>query len=236
MRTREAKTSKTDGKQKKQARPRGRRPRPTSKKKASTSAGGQKKTARSKRPKPKTTRTGSKNPAPIVPEALFPKLLAADGYAAGKGVFIARAERAASALRIHTVGMEQISSKPGRSRRHQSSAAVLEPVSIARILGGLAHADRIRLMIILEAGAQTHKTLADAVALKPGPLYHHLRALERAGLIHSKARNQYDLTADGEMALMIVSGLWALTRKGKRMAPWRRHRSRVNCADRRGKS
>ncbi len=231
MRTHATATSKMDRKKKKKARQGGRLSRSTGTKNTSASAGGAKKSARSKRPKskttPKTTRSGSKKPVPIGPESFFPKLRAGDGDA-GKGVFIALAERSETVLSIQTVAWEQ-------SPRKQACITSPASESIARILVGLAHTDRIRLLITLESGEQTHKSLAEAVSLKPGPFYHHLRTLERAGLVRTTARNRYSLTPTGEAALRITSGLWAITHENRRVAPWHRHRSRMKCAKNSGK-
>lgn len=160
------------------------------------------------------------------PELMFPGLTASGGQARG-GVFIALADRKPSVIEFRSVVLEQ--SRPEGLRRRSGPFVGIErdPEPAARMLSGLAHPDRIRLMIALEPGEQTHKALADAVRLRPGPLYHHLHALERAGLIQTAGRNRYELSETGASALMLATGLWIMTGASRRIGPWRRERSSV---------
>ena len=53
-------------------------------------------------------------------------------------------------------------------------------------------------------GAATHQALASAVQIKTGPLYFHLRHLERAGFMKIHARDRYEMTRAGRDFLVIV--------------------------------
>ena len=88
--------------------------------------------------------------------------------------------------------------------------AKAEPLRLARIFSGLAHPDRVRLAKEILAGARTHRDLSLATGLKTGPLYHHVRELERAGLLDSSIRNVHDLTDLGRIVLLVavVLGTW----------------------------
>jgi hypothetical protein len=62
----------------------------------------------------------------------------------------------------------------------------------------------------------THHLLCKAVGLKTGPLYHHLRALERAGVLTMATRNAYELTGKGRISLLVTNTLGAVF-SGNRM-------------------
>lgn len=87
------------------------------------------------------------------------------------------------------------------------------------MLTGLSHPDRIRVARAILAGACTHRELAKALGLKTGPLYHHLRELERAGLLVIAGRNRYDLTDFGRVCALATAVLGAWRGEGK--TPWR---------------
>lgn len=75
------------------------------------------------------------------------------------------------------------------------------------MLTGLAHADRIRIARAIMTGWNTHAGLRQQLGLKVGPLYHHLRELERAGLLAHMPRKGYALTSLGRDLLYVVCGL-----------------------------
>lgn len=79
-----------------------------------------------------------------------------------------------------------------------------EPGAVAKLLTGLAHIDRIRIVRAIATGSATHRDLSEAVGLKTGPLYHHLRALERAGVVCMSGRNAYELTDAGRIAAFLA--------------------------------
>lgn len=89
-------------------------------------------------------------------------------------------------------------------------------VGVARMVGGLAHADRLRIAQALACGAVSHHDLEQAIKLKTGPLYHHLRVLERAGVLQIRGRNEYVLSQAGRLLLLAVTVLAAqgTTRQG----------------------
>lgn len=70
-------------------------------------------------------------------------------------------------------------------------------------------------------GSNTHRLLKESLGLKTGPLYHHLRELQMAGLVDVASRNFYVLTEPGELALYIATGLGAGLAKA---AKWKRRR------------
>ena len=98
---------------------------------------------------------------------------------------------------------------------------VSDPAWLANVLRGLGHADRLAIMAELMCGPRTHQMLHEATGLKPGPLYHHIRELQRAGLIEAPKRNQYMPTSCGRTIFAIASGIErCLTNKLAR-GPWR---------------
>jgi DNA-binding HxlR family transcriptional regulator len=86
----------------------------------------------------------------------------------------------------------------------------------ARRHNGLGHADRVRIAQALAAGANSHHLLAQASGLKAGPLYHHLRELERAGLVLLRRRNVYALTEFGRafLAVNVMLSAYGVERGG----------------------
>ncbi|MCK6455452.1 MAG: winged helix-turn-helix domain-containing protein [Phycisphaerae bacterium] len=64
--------------------------------------------------------------------------------------------------------------------------------------------DRLRIGRAILTGARTHAELAARIGLAPGPLYHHLRTLERAGLVSASRRNHYELTPAGRTWLLLT--------------------------------
>jgi len=77
----------------------------------------------------------------------------------------------------------------------------------AALIDALAHAHRLRILIALLNGPRSHLELAKSLNLRPGPLYFHLRVLERAGLIDRPTRNAYARTRRGEKLLLGLIGL-----------------------------
>ncbi len=116
-----------------------------------------------------------------------------------------------------TLSVTSFAAKPGRRPRSRL-LDLADESRTAALLAGLAHPDRIRLARAMAIGACTHDALSMAVKLKTGPLYHHLRELERAGVSESVARNTYGLTAAGRLALIVSTGLGAGVSKRN---PWK---------------
>jgi hypothetical protein len=124
----------------------------------------------------------------------------------GVAVLLAVAQRWGANGEIRWARQEALFARPGL----RPKTVLLDranPDVLARVLSGLAHPDRIRLARAVLAGANTHHLLIEAVKIKTGPLYHHLRELERAGLLSMIARNAYMLTDFGRTALFVTAVL-----------------------------
>ncbi len=157
---------------------------------------------------------------------LFPRLDKPNGRF-GVGVLLAIGEGQGDRSEVRYCRLERFAARPGRRPR----AGVLdsaEPACVARLLTGLAHADRIRIARAVLTGADTHAALSESVGLKAGPLYHHLRELERAGILTRLPRNGYALTDIGRDLLLISSGLGTLSAAapGASRPQWRTSRRR----------
>lgn len=132
----------------------------------------------------------------------------------GVAVAIAVAEHDGTGDVVRWARMEQSAAKPGR----RPKAAFLDKAAaeaIARLFAGLAHPDRVRLARAILVGSNSHKQLSEAVGLKTGPLYHHVRELERAGLLSIVSRNLYALTDAGRIALFVGTVLGVHMQGGK---------------------
>jgi DNA-binding HxlR family transcriptional regulator len=122
----------------------------------------------------------------------------------GVGVFIAVAEAWGNGPQVRAVRRESFSAQPGNRPRERLLAGVTER-NLARMLGGFAHPERIRIARAILTGSSTHHDLSKALTLRPGPLYHHLRALERAGCLEIAERNRYVLTSRGMDILLVLT-------------------------------
>lgn len=134
---------------------------------------------------------------------LFPKLTKATNRF-GLGIAIVRAVRDGGPPKHKVTTLEEAYQKPAMRPRAALTARI-EAAKIAGHLGGLAHPDRIRLAIAIMTGADTHMKLRTETQLAAGPLYHHLRAMQLAGLVHQPSRNFYTLTEPGETLLLIAA-------------------------------
>lgn len=134
---------------------------------------------------------------------LFPRL-GEHGARFGVGVLVAVAEVAGRKPEVRQSRREAFESAPGRRPRERLLRTV-DVAELARALGGLAHAQRVRIACAILSGANTHHGLEKATGLRPGPLYHHLRALERAGLLTCVDRNRYDLSGRGRDLLLVAT-------------------------------
>lgn len=136
---------------------------------------------------------------------LFPKLAKASNRF-GLGIAIARAVREGGQPKYQIERLEEAFQKPGM-RPRAAITAKIDSISIANQLSGLAHPDRIRLAVAILTGADTHMKLRTETRLAAGPLYHHLRAMQLAGLVQQPSRNFYTLTELGERFLLIAACL-----------------------------
>jgi DNA-binding transcriptional ArsR family regulator len=75
------------------------------------------------------------------------------------------------------------------SRSHEGPGAPTLTPGVAEIRA-LAHPLRLRLMEIFAEGPRTTKQVADLIGEPPTRLYHHVAALERAGLLRLKETRQ----------------------------------------------
>jgi len=89
----------------------------------------------------------------------------------------------------------------------------VRPNVITDLLAALAHPQRLTILIKLLGGEATHKLLAKATGLKPGPLYHHIRELRVAMFIGPKQRDLYRLTPKGRRAILAALAMGALCRR-----------------------
>lgn len=170
--------------------------------------------------KAKGNRKGRSAPASLrarslSPQMLFPKLAAAPKEG-GQGAYLTFATREKNRLQLQYARFETIN-PPGKNKQTPTAR---EPAKLARLLHGLAHADRLRMMEALYQGARTHQDLKEIVGLQAGPLYHHMRELERAGLAESVNRNDYQITETGRIAMLLASGLEMLAADTGRKTPW----------------
>ena len=160
----------------------------------------------------------------------FPKLLSA-GCHEGQGVLVARADRDEKRLQLRAVCLEEGVARKGR-RSESHAAPWKDAAALARLLHGLAHVQRLEILVAIRRGARRHQDLKAAVGLAAGPLYHHLRDLERSGLVACLARNNYTLTDVGHSSLLLAAGLEALSGDARRARPWRARRYQIRIAGR----
>jgi hypothetical protein len=146
----------------------------------------------------------------------------------GVAVAIAVTEHDVTGDVVRWARMEQSAAKPGR----RPKAAFLDKTAaeaIAHLFAGLAHPDRVRLARAILVGSNSHKQLSEAVGLKTGPLYHHVRELERAGLLSIVSRNLYALTDAGRIALFVGTVL-GVHMQGGRSKVWQTEHTVVRAA------
>lgn len=153
-------------------------------------------------------------------QRLFPKLLSTKTGLA-EGALLAVAIRSESGLEVRSVAFEETTGAAGGNKRKRAGAICPNTKETARLLRGLAHAERLHVLEAMRQGARKHIDLKAAVKLAAGPLYHHLRELERCGLIECPSRNDYVLTGSGRRAFLVISGLNALAAKSRGTAPWK---------------
>ncbi len=72
----------------------------------------------------------------------------------------------------------------------------------------LASPQKVALLrALLHTESESASVLGEATGLTTGSLYHHLRELMRAGLVHQSGRNAYVLTEQGVRTLYILLAL-----------------------------
>lgn len=169
---------------------------------------------------------GKQNGANILAaHALFPEV-AKKNSRFGTGVLLAVMERQGTEAELGFARVGKFNPKPGQRPKATVLGAV-DAGNVAKMLAGLAHPDRIRILRAILEGAATHFALHKAVGLKTGPLYHHLRALERSGVLTMATRNAYELTELGRITLLVTHTLGTVfTEKGR---SWTKQRMSCEC-------
>jgi len=142
----------------------------------------------------------------------------------GIGVVVAILERLGESTDL-TVGRQSRFAAAAGRKPKTTFLKGLNPSALAQLLAGLAHADRIRIACAIMTGSHTHAALQEHLCLKTGPLYHHLRSMERSGILHVAERNQYELTEVGR-AVFWVSALVG-TLDASSQSVWKRKRTRA---------
>jgi len=163
-------------------------------------------------------------------QTLFP-LAAQPNGRFGVGALLALVTQEGATGELHYARAERFATRPGL-RPKAAVLALAEPKHIARLMAGFAHPDRVSITRAVMSGANTHHAISEALGLKTGPLYHHIRALERAGILRTPGRNTYELTELGRVAIFVATLLAGWDRPGKRI--WHVKRLRSKKRDRRG--
>lgn len=134
---------------------------------------------------------------------LFPRL-SQRAAAFGIGVLFAIADARGKKPSVRLVRREAFASRPGGRNRVNLLESVDEE-RLARVLAGMGQRHRVGVLRAILAGANTHASLKDASGLAAGPLYHHLRSLERAGLATFVERNRYDVSPLGRDLMLLLA-------------------------------
>ncbi len=137
--------------------------------------------------------------------ALFPRL-PRGRKAFGSGVLIAVAECQGRQTSLRIIRREAFSVRAGDRNRTRLLAGVDEN-NLARMLSGIGQRHRVVVLRAILAGANTHAALKKVTGLAAGPLYHHLRSLERAALVTFVERNRYDVSRVGRDLIMLATAI-----------------------------
>ncbi|HEU67899.1 MAG TPA: ArsR family transcriptional regulator [Candidatus Acetothermia bacterium] len=81
---------------------------------------------------------------------------------------------------------------------------VLGDPRLLRTLELVAHGERLRLLWALASGATGSAEAMDLSGLSQGQFYHHLRALEAAGMVCKVTRDLYEPTVHGTSTLFTI--------------------------------
>jgi len=81
---------------------------------------------------------------------------------------------------------------------------VLGNPGLFRALELVANGERLRLLFALASGALGSAEAMDQSGLSQGQFYHHLRALEAAGMVRKVARDRYEPTVHGTSTLFTI--------------------------------
>ena len=83
----------------------------------------------------------------------------------------------------------------------------VSPKRIVKFISPLTNEQRVRILRLLLEGYNTVGDISKKTGLKGGELYHHLKELIYSGYIKAESRGVYRLTAKGEIALIMISGM-----------------------------
>lgn len=102
--------------------------------------------------------------------------------------------------------IELFFTRPGQRARQK----LLDRVSIgelARRVAAISHPKRVAIVQAILTGAANHRELSQRTTIKTGPLYFHLRHLERAGLIIVHQRERYEPTVLCQMLMFLLAAV-----------------------------
>jgi len=99
--------------------------------------------------------------------------------------------------------LEELFTKPA-SRPRERFLAAASNERIAKLCNAMANARRVAMLKAIFTGAGSYAQLSEALGLKAGPLYHHVRELRLAGLLELAQRDTYRLTDYGKYALLLA--------------------------------
>jgi DNA-binding HxlR family transcriptional regulator len=107
---------------------------------------------------------------------------------------------------------ERVAVTADRSTARASATGIARRASrstdrVARRFDALGHPIRLRMLGRLLIRSSTHRELSRVTGFAAGPLYHHLRLLERTGLIEVPKRNEYRLTPLGRKIALFLPAL-----------------------------
>jgi len=142
----------------------------------------------------------------------------------GIGITLALVKREGGAADLRYVTLEEAFETPGK-RPKAALLAKANAKKVAALMAGLSHPDRYRVASAIMTGSNSHRLLKESVGLKTGPLYHHVRGLQMAGLVTQPSRNFYTLTEIGEAALLVATSLG--TKVAQPGSTWKTHTIRI---------
>ena len=80
-----------------------------------------------------------------------------------------------------------------------------EPQALVRVLAALAHPARLALARALVEAPRSSQELQQVIgAGSAGPLYHHLKEMVAAGLVHQVDRSRYEVKAEHTIPLLTL--------------------------------
>ncbi len=81
----------------------------------------------------------------------------------------------------------------------------LDPPELARVMASLAHPVRLNLARALLEAPRTSQELQEVLGTaSAGQLYHHLKEMVAAGVVHQAGRSRYEITAEHSVPLLAL--------------------------------